>query len=162
MALIKLNNNSISAVTELPSGISGQNYPAFTAYMSSDVSLSNNTFTKLQFDTEEFDTDNCYDATTNYRFTPTVAGKYMFFASVQISTDRDFNNYILRFLKNGSAFREVQAAHHHYEMKQLVTTAEANGSTDYFEVQVKQDSGITVNARGNQDETYFGAYKIIE
>jgi len=29
MALTKINNNTLSAVSELPSGISGQNYPAF-------------------------------------------------------------------------------------------------------------------------------------
>jgi hypothetical protein len=32
MAIITLNNNALSSVTELPTGISGQNYPAFEAY----------------------------------------------------------------------------------------------------------------------------------
>ena len=27
-------------------------------------------YTKVQFDTEVFDTDNAYDNSTNYRFTP--------------------------------------------------------------------------------------------
>jgi hypothetical protein len=35
MAIITLNNNSLSSVTELPTGISGQNYPAFCHHKSS-------------------------------------------------------------------------------------------------------------------------------
>ena len=47
--------------------------PAFSAYQSSAQTLSSNTVTKIQFQTEEFDTANCFDSTTNYRFTPNVA-----------------------------------------------------------------------------------------
>ena len=46
-------------------------YPAFEAQLTSTQSISNSTDTKVQFDTEVFDTDNCFDNSTNYRFTPT-------------------------------------------------------------------------------------------
>jgi hypothetical protein len=51
-------------------GLSGQNYPAFEAYLSADQSISDDVNTKVLADTEVFDTDSCYDNTTNYRFTP--------------------------------------------------------------------------------------------
>src|SRR5210317_926611 len=76
MAIINLNNNSLLDVTELPSGISGQNYPAFEARVSVNQSISHNTATKVQCNDEIFDTDGYYDNATNYRFTPLVAGKY--------------------------------------------------------------------------------------
>ena len=50
--------------------------PAFSAYMSTaSQSVSSATTTKVALDAETFDTNNCYD-TTNYRFTPNVAGYY--------------------------------------------------------------------------------------
>ena len=53
------------------------NTPAFFAFLSSDSSVvSDATWTKVQIDSELFDTDNCYDNSSNYRFTPTTAGKY--------------------------------------------------------------------------------------
>jgi hypothetical protein len=51
--------------------------PAFYAYRAtSNQTFSANTWTKLQFNAESFDTASCYDPTTNYRFTPNKAGYY--------------------------------------------------------------------------------------
>lgn len=51
--------------------------PAFRAYRaSSNQTFSANTWTKIQFNAESFDTASCYDSTTNYRFTPNKAGYY--------------------------------------------------------------------------------------
>ena len=36
------------------------------------------TNTKIVFNAKEFDTANAFDSTTNYRFTPQVAGYYQF------------------------------------------------------------------------------------
>ena len=57
-------------------------YPAFEAYLSSDQTVSDSVDTKIQLDTELFDTNNNFDNSTNYRFTPTVAGKYFAFGQV--------------------------------------------------------------------------------
>ena len=50
------------------------NMPAFSAYRSTSQSISNATWSKVQFQTEEFDTAGYYDNATNYRFTPLIAG----------------------------------------------------------------------------------------
>ena len=54
--------------------------PAFNARMSASQTLSNETYTKVDFDTERFDTDSAYDHSTNQRFTVPSgkAGKYFF------------------------------------------------------------------------------------
>ena len=52
-----------------------QNTPSFYAYMSASQDISTGTHTKLNFDSEYYDTDSAYD-TTNKRWTPGVAGKY--------------------------------------------------------------------------------------
>lgn len=51
--------------------------PAFGAYRSgTNQSVSLATWTKVQLNGEVFDTNNNFDSTTNYRFTPTIAGYY--------------------------------------------------------------------------------------
>ncbi len=57
--------------------------PAFRAYLSANQNVTTTTYTKVACDTIVFDTANDYD-TTNYRFTPSVAGYYQV-------------NYALRF-----------------------------------------------------------------
>ena len=59
-------------------------YPAFQASISGDQSLSDGVKAKIQFDTELFDTDSAYDNSTNYRFTPQVAGKYLVYGAVSL------------------------------------------------------------------------------
>ena len=60
----------------------GTNTPAFEAYLSANQTISHDTVTKIQFNTEVYDTDNCYDNSTNYRFTPTTAGKYFVYGNI--------------------------------------------------------------------------------
>jgi hypothetical protein len=69
--------------SNLFSGIA--NTPAFHARMSADQTISNNTLTKVNFNTEEFDTNSAYDSTTNYRFTVPSGqgGKYFIYTSIQ-------------------------------------------------------------------------------
>ena len=45
------------------------NAPAFFATLSADTTISDDTVTKVAANTEVFDTDSCYDNSSNYRFT---------------------------------------------------------------------------------------------
>jgi hypothetical protein len=59
--------------------------PAFFAYRtSSNSNLTDDVASKISIDTELFDSDGKYDA-GNYRFTPTVAGKYFVYGQVNLS-----------------------------------------------------------------------------
>src|SRR6056300_1669589 len=71
------------------SGFTGQNYPAFEAHLSADQFISDAVTTVVQFDTEVLDTDNYYDNSTNYRYTPLVAGKYFFYTQLIMSVASD-------------------------------------------------------------------------
>ena len=50
--------------------------PAFSANLSGATTISLSSYVKVPFNSEVIDTNNNYDPTTNYRFTPTVAGYY--------------------------------------------------------------------------------------
>ena len=58
----------------------GTNTPSFGAYLAANQGLSNDVWTKITMNTEEWDTDSAYDHSTNYRFTVPAgkAGKYSF------------------------------------------------------------------------------------
>jgi hypothetical protein len=112
------------------------NMPAFSAYLSANQTVTTNTFTKMACDTEEFDTNSNYD-TSNYRFTPTVAGYYQVSGSVCVSATVS-DGAAIAIYKNGSTFkwgnyltRSAVAADMDAVVSALVYL---NGSTDYIEL----------------------------
>ena len=143
------------------SNVSGQNYPAFFAYQSSAQSISNDTVTKVQFDTEVFDTDNAFDSTTNYRFTPQVAGKY--FVYVQTRKNNFSAARFQAVLKlNGSTNLAVSESGNGGTRDNAFSSAvvELNGSSDYLELFTYQDNGSTQDLLAGISSTFFGAYRI--
>jgi len=106
------------------------NMPAFSAYQSSAQTLSNNTNTKIQFQTESFDTANAFDNTTNYRFTPLVAGYYQVTGSIAVGTSA--TTIQVSIYKNGGEYsRAFQPTGNIAATTSLVYL---NGSTDYLEI----------------------------
>ncbi len=150
-------------------GLSGQNYPAFEAYVSTTTTISDNTFTKIQFNTEVYDTDSCYDNSTNYRFTPTVAGKYFVHSSLIVESDTarriEYVNYTI--YKNGS---EVHRATPVYSADNISWQStgvigkviEMNGTTDYLEMYLRCNvfSGSPKYLGHDSKYSSFGAYRI--
>jgi len=132
--------------------------PAFSAYQSSaQTALSINTWTKLQFQTEEFDTNSNFDSTTNYRFTPTVAGYYQFTGALAMSAAT--SSGWLSFYKNGSAFKYgaqiSTAAGGAFAATALIY---CNGSTDY--VELYGYIGVSQAPATGAANTYFQAAMI--
>jgi len=106
--------------------------PAFRAYSNANQTLSATTLTKVQFNTEEFDTTTDYDNSTNYRFTPSVEGYYL------ISTNILFVGVartIVDFRKNGDAYQrihDIEGTNSRGASGSILVYL--NGSTDYVEV----------------------------
>jgi len=135
-------DSGVSTVT-IPNGAAtGQNYPAFEAYQSSSQSgITNNTWTKISANTEKFDTDSMYDSSTNYRFTPTVAGKYFVYGAISVSSQTTFNLYVpnIAIYKNGSSYKQSvmnfnSTYAHNEDWIFISATVELNGSSDYIEL----------------------------
>ena len=115
------------------------NMPAFSAYASGNQSISASTLTKVQFNTKNFDTATCYDNTTNYRFTPTVAGYYLITANVEYSTTSGAGVLIINTIlyKNGSAYAkgtQSPAGATNNVGTSVTSVVYLNGSTDYVEI----------------------------
>ena len=127
--------------------------PAFSAYASANQSITTSTFTKIQFNTEEFDTNSNYDNATNYRFTPTVAGYYQVQASV-IPIGSTTQTAVAIY-KNGAVFKVANIT---ASSVSAVATAliSMNGTTDYLEGYVYL-VGTTPIISGTLNYTYFQA-----
>jgi len=147
-------------------GLTGQNYPAFEAYLSADQTVSSAVITKVEIDTELFDTDSCYDNSVNYRFTPNVAGKYMVYTNIMIFGNGDIEDSKVYIYKNGSLYRSTtfDPVNTASAMNQanVINTAiiDMNGTTDYIESFGVVQSGGSTEFKSADKSTYFGAYKI--
>jgi hypothetical protein len=147
------------------------NTPAFEAYLSSNQDTSNTTYDKIDCDTEVFDTDGCYDHSTNYRFTPTTAGKYFVYAGAVLESSIQSRLTYTQILiyKNGSAYKNgtFDMNDSYQENKTVITLNAAidmNGSSDYLEFYVYMEANsATPRLQGGSSSkpTYFGAYKLI-
>ncbi len=128
-----LNTGAVTQ-TKIATGVAGTG-PAFSVYMGSNQSVTTGTWTKAQFNTEQFDTASCFDTST-YRFTPNVAGYYMFNAQITVDASSNITQQGVAFYKNGSSIQ--------YEVQNIqagvVNTSAlgayliyCNGTTDYVE-----------------------------
>jgi len=119
--------------------------PTFSATMSANQSLTSGVYTKLQFDNEEFDTDGCYDPTTNYRFTPNKAGYYLVtgFAIIYRTAGGTLGTYQLRLYKNGSVVKTLKGFSTSDFVDGNSYLLNMNGTTDYLELFGYGDGGGT-------------------
>ena len=178
MAISKIQSESLNladtyAFTGTVTGAGGVNTPAFFASVSADQTVTDNAVTKVQCDTEHFDTNSAYDNSTNYRFTVPSgqAGKYHVYASLQtrsVNNTEQYNTTAFIY-KNGTAHTTT-----HENSNGNVDRSRnllANGVFDlsvgdYFEAY----GFISVNSAGSQNidaaeqgfTSFFYGYKIIE
>ena len=128
--------------------------PTFSAYVASNQSITASTFVKVPFNTEEWDTNNNYDSTTNYRFTPTVAGYYLINSAV--STIGSSTRAFASVFKNGAEAKRGNDCAASVTGVVLNALVSANGSTDYFEIHV-WTNGTGTNLGGTAPLSYFQA-----
>ena len=145
--------------------------PAFEAKLSGNQAVGTNASrNKILFNEEVFDTDNCYDHTTNYRFTPNVAGKYFCHLSVRAGENNSsaLQESSVQIRVNGVSgiyenWWDLSANPGKTMTPTIVTILDFNGTTDYIEAYAWYEStafsgGGTENF--SQSGTFFGAYRI--
>jgi hypothetical protein len=151
------STGTVALTSQLP--VAG---PAFSAYLSSNLNVTDNVITKVTCDTEEFDTNTCYDNSTNYRFTPNVAGYYQVTVQCYYNTNanRPTSFYNLIY-KNGSAVKtNYLFATSTTLLGQAPLTAliYCNGSTDYIEFYARASGGTSQFFSSGSTNTFFQAF----
>jgi len=137
------------------------NMPAFSVYTNDSSGYFNNsTAAKVRFNVENFDTNNCYD-TSNYRFTPNVAGYYNF-------TCKILNNFgtpgqlILYLYKNGNTLAELHQTTIAQQANGFAVSClgYANGTSDYFEIYYYQDKGNGLGLYTGAHQTFWTGHMV--
>lgn len=137
--------------------------PAFEVHRNGVVqNIANGAATKVQWTTEVTDTNSNFDSSTNYRFTPTVAGYYSLHASIIFDATVDTGTATVMIYKNGSEIRRMSS---HASTNKVLgaavsTIVYANGSSDYFEVYAAQDSGSSQDLNGNATNSSFSGCRL--
>ncbi len=137
--------------------------PAFSARNTSTQAITNNTFTKILFDTEDYDTNNNFASS---RFTPTVAGYYLLNAVVGSTGSASVQQMYMMLYKNGSilapAFRNMNPSTAYSSNGACIVNnsmvVSLNGSGDYIELYVYvYNDNITIGT-GNNGALLSGTY----
>ena len=135
------------------------NTPSFLVTLSADQSIATGTDTKVQWNSEIFDTDNEFDSSSNYRWTCGTTGKYLLSWSVEFAYMTDGKTLAGNLYKNGSEFIKVRPT---------TGAAGATGFTgsqilnctvgDYFEIYVYHDYGSNRNL---ELVSYFSGIRVV-
>ena len=138
---------------------------AFRAYKAANQTISNNTWTKILLDTETFDTGGDF---ASYKFTPQIAGIYQFngVANWELPTSPSaVVPPIVSIYKNGVAvcyLRRLVPAHTGtaYDAVPAPALISMNGSTDYVEFYVYQNSGGSIDVLGGTENVYLEGHLV--
>ena len=145
------------ATMTVPSGaLSGQNYPAFKAVLTSSQAISANTETVVQINNEVFDIGGYFNTST-YRFTP-PAGKYCFIGNVG---NGEFENFLdISILKNGSKVSQnvIQLNSGTWAGTSPVHAVEEANGSDYFQLGARAETNMTILS--SIYRTFFSAFRL--
>lgn len=137
------------AVTQstIATGVAGTG-PAFSAWASANQTFSASGETKVNFDTELWDTNNNFASS---RFTPTVAGYYQINACVSAALT---TGYVF-IAKNGAVYNrgfQTQSAVVSFTVSSIVY---CNGTTDYIEIYLGNQTGSSTTVNNLATLTWF-------
>lgn len=136
--------------------------PTFSAVNSSTQTISSGVWTKLQFPSKNWDTDNAYDAATNFRFTPVFPGYYMISAGVRVPTTAAATGISqLALYKNNQLYRAGQSVSNSTANQQEVTLNTMVdlqvGGSDYVEIFFFQNSGANMTLPNPNPNSIIGS-----
>lgn len=134
--------------------------PAFSAYANAAVTFVNNVSTKVPLQVEEFDTNNNFDSTTNYRFQPTVAGYYQISGGTAFNPDSSAFRFVW-LAKNGSVYKYYDVSlggSPNFKQSYGSCLVYLNGTTDFVELYAVQNSGSSLTNYAGIDGTYLQGF----
>ena len=142
------------------------NTPAFSVYRSTTQSLSDNVATKVQFNTEVFDTDNAFDSTTNYRFTVPSGkgGKYFISLSIGGRSTTGIDQFFAKLYKNGSLLYQnyIDVGSTTQEFTSVISVIVELAATDYIEgfIHLDAEPAGTYTLTITDRQTNFNGFRL--
>jgi len=139
------------------------NTPSWKVNLGSTQAVAASTWTKITFDTENWDSDSAFDSSTNYRFTVPSgkAGKYYCRTNVYISGLDDAESLHASIYKNGShaqVYTTVYSPANGQEGWISMSNEIDLDVGDYLEVFIYHTDSGSNNCHAT--DTSFGGYRI--
>lgn len=151
------------ALTKVQSEMGQSNAPAFSAYLSANQSITTTTVTKLNFDTEEYDTNSSFNNTgstvgtaPSYSFNPQVAGYYQVSTGLtSVAATSTSGIYLYKNNVLEKAFNVTSSS----TVLNLSALIYFNGSTDYLDCRgfLIGTTPAVSGTSGSKAYTYFQA-----
>jgi len=141
--------------------IGGANSPTWSATMGSNQSISANTTTKLNFNTEQWDIGTGFN-TSNYNYTVPSggAGKYALTATVTLHNAASGNRISCNIYKGGSALAlKNEYSSQTQDTQSTVSFSAILSAGDVLDVRASTDQGSPQFDAAN---SFFSGFKIIE
>lgn len=161
---LNVQNNGLREIN-MATGANGLAKGAFFAWLNVAQSIPNNTNTTILFDTDNttpgFDVSGWLDITTNKgRFTPQLAGYYRFSWLVTAGAAILANTYWQsRLHKNSTDFALGMTG---YQIGSAIAVSSggsaialANGTTDYFDIGLVHNEGVSRNTATTAANMFF-------
>ena len=153
------NSNQTATLPDATGTVSvSGNTPVFGVYLGLSQNVTSGVTTKIQFNTEEFDTANAFDSTTNYRFTPQVAGYYQLNACMT-PNGVAITGLTVYVYKNGSEYKRIANLGTGNPINGSCTVY-LNGSTDYIEFYGNVSASSTPQFYLGQNYTYASGFLV--
>ena len=141
----------------------------FLAKMDGDQTISDNTWSSVEFDLDVHDPNSWFNTST-YKFQPSKAGKYYVYAMVGINSGGNSQIYLnqLAIGKNTTTVTDSSpVAYYHYDFRnhrisdntpQCFNIIDMNGSSDYLHVRTHCYAGTSSTVQSAY--CHFGAFRI--
>ena len=155
-------------------GFGGDNTPAFMVGTANDTNITgitSDTYTKVAFGTEIYDSDSAYD-TSNYKFTVPSGegGTYIFYWDLEMVTSSDAQDTLLEnsmvIYKNGSTAVQSAAGTHQFHRNSTSrrevmsgTHTQVLSASDYIELYVKMVCSGSTGTLSHR--SWFGGHKLL-
>tara|TARA_Y100000034_G_C6860717_1_gene391679 strand:+ start:726 stop:1334 length:609 start_codon:yes stop_codon:yes gene_type:complete len=168
---------TIDATGATVTGFGGDNTPAFQARLSADQSISDDTYTLIECDTEDFDTDSAYDNTTNFDFTVPVGegGKYFVYGHLGIYGSGGYDSVkSIHFQCRVNAETSSTASIHHslayhnswnymcdLSIQGILTLSAGDTVKWYAYGDEASGNNMVIEAKAGDGNNIVGAYKLI-
>ena len=165
IATAKIADSAVTSVKT--SGVGGVLTPAFSAYNTGNISISNATDTVIIFPQEYYDSAGAYDTSTG-KFTPQTAGKYFVCSTLVIDSGQASNmQYSYGMLKKNTtmltySITDFRGSPGRSGNNTSSCIVDMNGSSDYLTSNAYSWADITGSGFTIQYYSSFSAFKIIE
>ena len=160
MAITRLNNNSLTSITALPSAVAVDNKPAFLVKKSSNQTVGSGATTFITWDNEVYDTNSAF-GTNRFTVPSGHAGKYMIYCTIDL-TGESANHYSMNgiFVNNSLTQYNIQRFSGTGEVSNNIVASLDLSVGDYVTIKMLHNTGSDETI-DHDKLTWFGGYKLI-